>query len=171
MNYPVIIKPNSTYLNTSSIIAYDKEGFKEGITKALNFKTDVIVEEFVDGRVFSVGILDKKPLPILEVLPLNSKSKDPEVRVNGIKASMCPAKIDTDLEERLKNEALKISNILGLKHYANITFIVNDDIICYSCDSLPQLDPYSHMAIMARASGLEFNDFCEKIIELTLTNE
>ncbi len=171
MNYPVIIKPNTTVLNTTSIIAYDKEGFLNGIKKALSFKCDVIVEEYIEGRVFSVGILDKKALPVLEILPLNSRSKDPNVRVNGIKASMCPAKIDNDLENKLKDQALKIANILGLKRYSNITFIVNDDIVCYSCDSLPQLDQYSHMAIMAKAAGISFNDFCEKIVELTLINE
>ena len=171
MNYPVIIKPNTTVLNTTSIIAYDKEGFLNGIKKALSFKCDVIVEEYIEGRVFSVGILDKKALPVLEILPLNSRSKDPNVRVNGIKASMCPAKIDNDLENKVKDQALKIANILGLKRYSNITFIVNDDIVCYSCDSLPQLDQYSHMAIMAKAAGISFNDFCEKIVELTLINE
>ena len=60
---------------------------------------------------------------------------------------------------------------LGLSVYSKTDFIVKNDgsFVCLECDSLPHLNPDSQLVAEANAAGITFGDFCERVIEISLT--
>ena len=166
INYPVVIKPNNCSNRKGISIAHNKEEYLSGINLAYKYSEIIIVEEYIEGREFIVSTIDGKALPVLEILPLNSKGK--RNTITEIKAKRCPADINLELECKLKEIAERATILLGLTTYSIVNFIVNDnnECICLECDSLPQLTPYSHISTEAARSGIEFEDLCVKIIEL-----
>lgn len=169
MSYPVIVKPNNGGIGLGISVASDSNAFIKAVNNALKWENEVIVEEYIVGREFAVGILDGKALPVLEVLPLNTKDMDIGLSLSGIKSKRCPANIDDELSTKLKDCALKASNVLGLTIYSKVDFILKNDgtFVCLECDSLPQLNPYSHLASMAKEDGISFGEFCDKIIDMS----
>ncbi|MCR4898078.1 MAG: ATP-grasp domain-containing protein [Acholeplasmatales bacterium] len=173
INYPVIIKPNNGGIGLGISLAKDKKSYYKSLDEAFLWDDEVLVEEYINGREFSVGILDNKALPVLEILPLNCKNRDLGDNLDVIKAKRCPAEIDEHLSNKLQKLALKASNSLNLKCYSKVDFILKDsgEIICVECDSLPQLNPYSYLAVMAKEDGITFDKFLSKIIQLSLNKK
>ena len=166
IDYPVVIKPNNCSNRKGISIAHNKDEYLSGINLAYKYSEIIIIEEYIEGREFIVSTIDGKSLPVLEILPLNSKVK--RNTITEIKAKRCPADISSELETKLKNIAERATILLGLNTYSVVNFIVknNNECVCLECDSLPQLTPYSHISTEASRCGIEFEDLCVKIIEL-----
>ncbi len=171
INYPVIVKPNNGGIGLGITVANDKTAYLKAIKEGFRWDSEVIVEEYINGREFSVGTLDKKALPVLEVLPLNTKNKNEGMTLGGERKKICPANISKDLERKLQKTAELATEALGLSVYSKADFIVKSDgsFVCLEVDSLPHLNPDSQLVAEANAAGISFGDFCEKVIELSLT--
>lgn len=170
INYPVIVKPNNGGIGLGITVANDKTMYLKAIKEAFKWENEVIIEEFVTGREFSVGVLNGTPLPVLEVLPLKVKEKDKGMMLSGQKQRICPAEIPGDLEFKLMSTAKKASTLLGLDVYSKTDFIVKSDgsFVCLECDSLPHLNEESQLVEQALAYGIKFDEFIDTVIELSL---
>jgi len=173
INYPVIVKPNNGGIGLGISIANDKNAFLKSLKEAFKWENEILVEEYIYGREFAVGTINGKALPVLEVLPLNTRDMNTGMTLAGKKETRCPANISKDLTKKLQDTATKASLALGLKSYSKTDFIVRNDgsFVCLECDSLPQLFPDSHLVTEANASGMSFGDFCETIIQMSLDNK
>jgi len=170
INYPVIVKPNNGGIGLGITVANDKTMYMKAIKEAFKWESEILIEEFVMGREFSVGILNGTPLPVLEVLPLNTKDKKTGKLLSGQKQRICPAQIDDELAEELMNTAKAANDALGLHVYSKTDFILRSDgtFVCLECDSLPHLNEESQLVEQAMASGVTFEQFVDKVIELSL---
>ena len=168
--YPVIVKPNNGGISIGISLASDKNALMKAINNAFKWDNEAIIEEYIIGREFAVGILDKNVLPVLEILPLISKDKKIGLSLDGIKAKRCPAGINDDLKNELQALAEKASKALGLEYYSLTSFILDNDnnIYCLGSEALPELNPHSYLAFMANEAGINYKDFCNKIIEMTI---
>lgn len=166
LSYPVVVKPNNCSNRKGISIAKNKESYLKAINLAFQYSETILIEEYIVGREFIVSTIEGKSLPVLEVLPLNSKGN--RNTITEIKAKRCPPDIDEDLTNKLKAIAEEATALLGLNTYSVVNFIVdkNNECICLECDSLPQLTPYSHISTEASRAGISFEDLCVKIIEL-----
>lgn len=173
ISYPVIVKPNNGGIGLGISVANEKNAYLKALKEAFKWENEIIVEEFVTGREFAVGTINGKPLPVLEILPLNTKDHHQGLLLSGKKAKRCPAEIPTDLAKKLQATAKLAAEALGLKSYSKTDFIVRSDgsFVCLECDSLPHLNPDSQLVSEANANGMSFSDFCEKIIEMSLLNK
>ena len=70
----------------------------------------------------------------------------------------------------IESLALKASKALGLEHYSLTSFILDNknNIYCIGSEALPELNPHSYLAFMANEAGINYKDFCNKIIEMTI---
>ncbi len=170
--YPVIIKPNNGGISIGISLASDKNALTKALNNAFKWDNEAIVEEYIIGREFAVGMLDGKVLPVLEILPLLTKDHKIGMNLDGIKAKRCPAGINDELRDKLQELAIKASNALGLECYSITSFILSNDneIYCIGCESLPELNPHSYLAFMANEAGINYKDFCHKIIEMTIND-
>ena len=170
--YPVIIKPNNGGISIGISLASDKNALTKALNNAFKWDNEAIVEEYIIGREFAVGMLDGKVLPVLEILPLLTKDHKIGMNLDGIKAKRCPAGINDELRDKLQELAIKASNALGLEWYSITSFILSNDneIYCIGCESLPELNPHSYLAFMANEAGINYKDFCHKIIEMTIND-
>jgi len=171
INYPVIVKPNNGGIGLGITVANDKNAYLKAIKEGFKWENEVIIEEFIIGREFSVGTIEGKALPVLEVLPLHTKDKNEGMTLGGERKNICPADIPNKLAEKLQKTAVMAADALGLTIYSKTDFIVKNDgsFVCLECDSLPHLNPDSQLAIEAKAANISFDDFCEKIIKTSLS--
>lgn len=170
LRYPVIVKPNNGGIGLGISVANDHVSFQKALKSAFRWESEIIVEEYVIGREFAVGTLEGKALPVIEVLPLETREKGVGMSLRGETTQKCPADIPQKLSDELMRTAEKVSDVLGVAAYSKVDFIVREDgsYVCLECDSLPQLYQDAHLVQEAEAAGISFGELCDRIIEMSL---
>ena len=129
-----------------------------------------LVEKYIEGREFSVGVLDGMALPAIEIVPKNSDWFDFSSKYQGTTDEICPADIPQEWEMKMREYALKVHEILRLECYSRTDFIIAKDgnIYCLEANSLPGFTANSLLPQEAKVAGISYNELCEKVIELAL---
>ena len=150
--------------------ANDRNSYLKALREAFRWDNTILVEEYVIGREFAVGTLEGKALPVIEVLPLETRDKEQGMTLQGKTVQKCPAEISEELSAQLMKAAEKVTAVLGVTAYSKTDFILRNDNswVCLECDSLPQLYQDAHLVMEAKEAGISFADLCDKIIAMGL---
>lgn len=168
--FPCVVKPCSGGSSVGIAKAENKEEFDAAVKDAFKYENEVVVEQFVKGREFSVGILGGKALAPIEIIP-KSGFYDYESKYQaGATLEICPADIDEKTDKLLRSSATAAYNALHLESYARIDFLLdeNGEAYCLEANTLPGMTPTSLLPQEAAVDGLDYADLCEKIIEISL---
>lgn len=166
MKFPVVVKPANNGSSIGVSIANNLEEFEVAIIECEKYKDEIIIEEYIKGREFSVGILDKTALPPIEIIPkagfYDYKNKYQE----GKTIEICPPKISQDKIKEMQQIAIKVHNALLLGAYSRIDFILdeNGNFNVLEANSLPGMTKTSLLPQEALVAGITYEDLCEKIL-------
>ncbi len=169
-NFPCVVKPCSGGSSVGIAKAENKEEFDAAVKDAFKYENEVVVEQFVKGREFSVGLLGGKALAPIEIIP-KSGFYDYEAKYQaGATVEICPADIDEKTDKLLRSCATAAYNALHLESYARIDFLLdeNGEAYCLEANTLPGMTPTSLLPQEAAVDGLDYAGLCEKIIEISL---
>ncbi len=169
-HFPCVVKPCSAGSSVGVQIVADREQFVAAVGAAFRYDDDVLVEEYIKGREFSVGILGGKALPVIEIVPKNGWYDYANKYQAGATEEICPAKLDPELAKKMQAEAEHAFEVLRLKVYGRIDFLLDSKnrFYCLEANNLPGMTPMSLLPQEAAAAGISYPDLCEKIIELSL---
>lgn len=168
--FPCVVKPCSGGSSVGIAKAENKAQFDEAVKDAFRYENEVVVEQFVQGREFSVGILGGKALPPIEIMPKSGFYDYQSKYQAGATIEICPADIDEETDNKLRTAAENTFNALHLDSYARIDFLLdeNGQTYCLEANTLPGMTPTSLLPQEAAVEGLKYADLCEKIIEISL---
>lgn len=171
LTYPCMVK---TVCGGSSVGAYrvnTKEEFPDILAQAFSFGDDVIVEQFITGREFSVGVIEGRALPVIEIAPLVGFYDYKNKYQAGSTIETCPADLSEALTKEMQGYAEDVFRILGMKAYARMDFMMDtatNAMYCLEANTLPGMTPTSLLPQEAAALGISFDDLCLKIIEVSM---
>ena len=169
-SFPCVIKPCSCGSSVGVSIVNNREEFVEAIRYARKYEEKIIIEKMIKGREFSVGVLDNKALPIIEIIP-NEDFYDYKHKYQaGITKEVCPADLPEEISGRMQDIALKVHKALRLGSYSRIDFIVDSvgDMYCLEANTLPGMTPTSLLPQEAKAAGISYHELCDKIAKMAL---
>ena len=188
------VRPGDTADNlpfSPAIIKPVKEGGAKGISKDSvvesivdmqkavsriheRFGQPALVERFIEGREFTVGIVGSEVLPIMEIdfssLPdhLETFYSYRVKQFHGDETNyICPAKISQREETAISELSKRVVQVLDLKDYCRIDLKIDDEgkIYFLEVNSLPLLVPdYSDIVKMAEARGWSYGDLINRIV-------
>ncbi len=165
--FPCVIKPCSCGSSAGVSIIEDEKELDLALRGAKKYEDYIIVEEKITGDEFSVGILGGEALPPIAIKPLSGFYDFKNKYQAGLTEEICPADITTELDKALRENALKVHNILRLGYYSRVDFIVNDrqQIYCLEANTLPGMTPTSLLPQEAKVAGISYNELCERILK------
>lgn len=168
--FPCVVKPCSAGSSVGVQIVGDKNEFIAAMNESFSYDDNVLVEEYVSGREFSVGVLGGKALPVIEIIPTEGFYDYVNKYQAGKTVEICPAELDEKTTLRMQKEAEHVFKTLKLGAYARVDFLLdeNGSIFCLEANTLPGMTPISLLPQEAKAAGIEYPELCEKIIELSL---
>ena len=168
--YPCVVKPTCGGSSVGVSIANNAEEYKKALEEAFKYENEVVVEEFIKGREFSVGIMGDKALPIIEIIPKEGFYDYENKYLEGRTLEVCPAELDEENTKKMQEWALKVSRVLRLRAYCRIDFILTEDgkHYCLEANTLPGMTATSLIPQEAAADGIDFPTLCEKLIEISL---
>ena len=169
-SFPCVVKPCSAGSSVGVQIVGDRARFTAAMEDSFRYDDDVLVEEYIKGREFSVGVLGGKALPVIEIIPKTGWYDYANKYQAGATVEICPAELDADVTAKMQREAEHAFEVLRLKAYGRIDFLLDSDnnFYCLEANTLPGMTPMSLLPQEAKAAGIEYPDLCEKIIELSL---
>lgn len=170
---PLVIKPVHEGSSLGLTLAKSSEDVVEGLRRALQHDTHVMVERYIAGRELTVGVLGNQApeaLPVIEIVPGESYSFfDYEAKYQpGATEEICPAKIPDDITRKAQEYGVRAHKTLRLKGYSRTDMILSEDGSLYllETNTIPGMTSTSLMPQAAAAHGLEFGVFLERLIEL-----
>ena len=143
----------------------------KALEDALSFGEDVIVEQFIIGREFSVSVIQGKALPIIEIAPLQGFYDYKNKYQAGSTIETCPADLPQDLTRKIQSYAEQVFEALGMQAYARMDFMLDssdNSVYCLEANTLPGMTPTSLLPQEAAVLGWSFGDLCLKILEVSL---
>lgn len=167
---PAVVKPASGGSSIGVAIVKTEDELKEAIEQAKKYDDVVVIEEYIKGREFSIGVIDGAALPIIEIIPKQGFYDYKNKYQEGLTEEVCPANLDDETTKVLQKLAEKAYKVLDLKVYSRIDFILSESNVpyCLEANTLPGMTPTSLLPQEAAKIGLTYEDLCEKIIELSL---
>ncbi|MCR4648512.1 MAG: D-alanine--D-alanine ligase [Lachnospiraceae bacterium] len=170
IGFPMVVKAPNGGSSVGVFIVDNKDEAKEAVEKCFKLDNHVLLEQFVNGREFTCGILDGKALPLVEIEPLEGFYDYKNKYQAGSTKETCPANLEEDITKRIQENAEKAFRALHLKGYARIDFLLdeNGQEYCLEANTIPGMTPTSLLPQEALAIGIDFPALCEKIIEIAL---
>lgn len=168
--FPCVVKPCCGGSSVGIAKADNREAYIEAVKDAFSYEKEVVVEQFVAGREFSVGLLGGKALPPIEIAPKSGFYDYTSKYQAGATVETCPADIDEETDNKLRRAAEAAYRALHLESYARIDFLLDENGVeyCLEANTLPGMTPTSLLPQEAAVEGFDYPELCEKIIELSL---
>ena len=174
LGLPLVIKPINQGSSLGMTIARSEDQIAEGLIKAFAVDHQVMVEEFIEGREITGGILgndELTALPLVEIIPGEQyEFFDYEAKYQpGASTEICPAELDDPLTIRAQQYALTAHRALQLRGYSRTDMIVSgDDIYVLETNTIPGMTPTSLLPQGAAAAGLDFAALLDRLLELAM---
>lgn len=167
--FPCVVKPCCGGSSIGVYIVNSEKEYEEALASAFQYEEEVVVEDYIKGREFSVGVLNKKALPVIEIAPIQGFYNYKNKYQAGSAIETCPADLSDELAKEMQKHAEAVCEVLGLDTYARMDFLLREDnkIYCLEANTLPGMTPTSLLPQEAQAVGMSFEDLCEKIIEVS----
>lgn len=168
--FPCIVKACCGGSSVGVSIAWQEAEFEAALAEAFKYDDEVIIEQYIKGREFSVGVMDGKALPVIEIAPLVGFYDYKNKYQAGSAVETCPAEISEEKTKEMQGYAEKAFKALRLKNYARMDFMMSEkeEIYCLEANTLPGMTPTSLLPQEAAAIGIDFGQLCEKIMEAAL---
>lgn len=168
--FPCIVKVNCGGSSVGVYRADDREQLDAALEKAFAFEDRVLIEQYIDGREFSIGVIDGKALPVIEIAPKAGFYDYKNKYQAGTTVETCPADIDANLTRAIQACAETVYRALRLKTYARMDFRMDNEykFYCLEANTLPGMTPTSLLPQEAAAVGMSFEDLCQRIIDSSM---
>lgn len=167
---PCVVKPACGGSSVGVTIAKTLQERELAIEEAFRLEEKVLVEEFVSGREFSVGVCDGEAMPVIEIIPEGGVyDYEHKYDPNGAK-EVCPADISEETARRMQYWAERACEAAGIDTYSRVDELMNEkgEIFCLEINTLPGMTPTSLLPQEAAALGMSYEELVQKLIDVSL---
>lgn len=170
VGFPCVVKPCSGGSSVGTSIVCNREEYDAALELAFKYESAVIVEQYIRGRELTVGIIEGKAMPVVEIIPKEGFYDYKNKYQPGMTEELCPAPIGDELTERIQLISEEVNDILMIDAYCRVDFLMDDEerLYCLEANTLPGMTPTSLIPQMAQAQGKSFGELCEDIISASL---
>jgi D-alanine-D-alanine ligase len=168
LGLPMIVKPAREGSTLGLTKVQSPSDLPQAYAMAAGFDDLVIVEEFIAGQELTASILGDKPLPLVRIeAPQGNYDYQNKYFTDDVKY-YCPSGIRADLEDEIKQVALKSFRVLGCRGWGRADVMLRPDgsYSFLEMNTSPGMTGHSLVPIAAREAGLAYPDLCVRILEM-----
>ncbi len=165
---PWVVKPACEGSSIGISLVEDIKDLDNALKTARGYGGNILVERFIKGRELTVGILEEKPLPIVEIRSSRMFFDFTAKYKKGLTEYIVPAPLPEEVSQRLQREALKANRALGCRDISRVDIILAPEGTGYvlEINTIPGFTSTSLLPKAAKAVGIEFNQLCLRLMEL-----
>jgi D-alanine-D-alanine ligase len=167
---PLVVKPVRQGSSVGLNFVERVSDWSDALHEAFRYDTRVLAEERIDGRETTVGILDDRPLPVVEVRPKSGAYDYRNKYTAGNTDYFCPADFDATTTNRIQAAALGAFRAVGGRDAARVDVMVRagGEPVVLEVNTLPGMTPTSLLPKAAAAAGIGYPELCQRMVDLAL---
>jgi D-alanine-D-alanine ligase len=168
---PCVVKPRAEGSAVGVGIVRDKGEWASAVAAASIGEGDILIEEYIEGREFTVAILGDEALPVVEITPHDGFYSYKAKYTPGGSTHTVPAKLEAKIAERMQHDALKLHRTLGCRDYSRVDVMLAESgrMAILECNTLPGLTPLSLFPDAAKAAGISYEALVERLLQCALS--
>ena len=171
--YPVIAKPiaGGSTIGTSIVRGPEEwAGAWEAAEEEIDPQRGLLVEEFIPGRELTVGVLEDRALPVVEIVPKTGFYDYQRKYTKGETEYRCPADLPKDMAEQVSDWGLRAFRALGCRDFGRVDFRLAPDgrAACLEVNTIPGMTELSLLPKAAAAAGVSFDDLVDRLCRSAL---
>lgn len=172
IGYPCVVKACNGGSSVGVSIVRDESEFAAALEDSFKYDDEIIIEQYVKGREFSIGVIEGKALPIIEIAPLVGFYDYKNKYQAGSAVETCPAVLDVNKTKEMQKYAERAFEVLRLRDYARMDFMMNEngEAFCLEANTLPGMTSTSLIPQEAAAVGISFEQLIEKLIVMAMNH-
>jgi len=165
LGWPVVVKPSKQGSTVGLSLVRAPDQLAAAIERAAAYDSEVMIERFIPGREFTVGILEDRALPVGEIIVPGEVFDYASKYQAGGAREVFPADLPAAETSTLEDHALRAHRVLKLGTYSRVDFRRDTEgrFFCLEANSLPGMTATSLLPQAARAAGIEFPALLERI--------
>lgn len=169
LTLPCVVKPCCGGSSIGVSIIRTEEEYEKALDEAFQYEEAVLIEDYIEGREFSVGVVEGKALPVIEIAPVEGFYDYKNKYKAGSAVETCPADLPAETAEQMQRYAEKVVRTLGLTTYSRMDFLLNkkNEMFCLEANTLPGMTATSLLPQEAQAVGISYEELCEKLIQIS----
>ncbi|MEO5989429.1 MAG: D-alanine--D-alanine ligase [Candidatus Eisenbacteria bacterium] len=170
--YPLVVKPNAEGSTLGLTIVRHPSEFEPAIHKAAEHDTQVLVEQFIEGRELTVAVIGEQAFPVVEIRPKSGFYDYAAKYTKGATEYDCPADLDKELAKHVRELATESCQVLGCRGAARVDLILNDADEPYilEVNTIPGMTPTSLVPMAAKAKGLSYDQLVGRMLDLAVAD-
>ena len=175
--FPVIVKPKMESTSMGMEVVDNWDDLRKAVAKQIEkFSQDILVEQFIPGREFAVGLLGNGThVEILPIVEIDLKGDPNKIQTISDKKStpldkICPAKLTEQQEKEIKKISLESFKKLGLNDFARVDFRMdkNGNVYILELNSMASLGVTGSYVHAAKAAGHSYDSLINKILDTAI---
>ena len=169
--YPMFVKPAGTGSSVGVSKAVDRESLSRALTHAAQYDSKILVEEFIDGREIEVAVMgnDSPVASICGEIDSGAEFYDYDAKyVTDTSVAYIPARISEEVEEFVREQAVKIYSAIGCQGLSRVDFFVTPDnrVVFNEINTLPGFTSISMYPKLFAASGIPYKEIIDNLLQL-----
>lgn len=176
LTLPVFVKPNNGGSSIGMSKVSNAEELPSALEKAFREDDQVLVEEFISGREFTIGVFKSKgeiiTLPFTEIMT-EKEFFDYEAKYGGKSTEVTPAECDESVARQVRDTARKVYEIFNCRGIVRMDFIYNEPQAkpyLLEINTVPGQSEHSIVPQQVRANGWKLMDFYSALIDEALAD-
>lgn len=166
---PIVIKAPCQGSSVGVHLIHETSGIAPALADCLLHGEEILVEELVEGRELTVGVLGEEVLPVVEIRPLAGFYDYANKYTKGATEYLVPAPLTPGETQAVQTVALAAVKALGLKVYSRVDVLLGKEgPTVLEINTIPGMTETSLLPKSAASYGLDFTALCCRIAELSL---
>ena len=164
--YPLVVKPSDQGSSIGVSLVRTPEELPAAIIAAGQFSREVLIEEFIQGREMTAGVLDGTALPVVEIKPHQTFFDFTAKYTTGATDYLVPAPLPEEVAGRIQAVGLKAHRVLGCRHLSRSDLILRPDgtPVLLEVNTIPGFTPTSLLPKAAGCLGISYEELCEQLV-------
>nr|WP_281167304.1 D-alanine--D-alanine ligase [Thiomicrorhabdus arctica] len=165
--FPVIVKPSHEGSSIGMRKVASKTELVDAVVFAQQYDSEILIEQWITGREYTVGVLNNKPLPLIE-LRTTHDFYDFEAKYQSNDTQyICPCDLDSETQQKIQSLVLQAFNVLGAKGWGRVDLMLDESNQPWliELNSVPGMTDHSLVPMAARAAGLSFEELVLDILQ------
>jgi D-alanine-D-alanine ligase len=136
------------------------------IKLAFEHDDEILIEKFIEGREITAGVLDGRPLPLIEIVVPGGVYDYQAKYISHDNQYLCPAPLDAGTTEKLQGIALEVFHALKCYGVGRVDFRLDKEGIPYvlEMNTIPGMTGSSLLPKAAAAAGIDFTSLIEAVL-------